>query len=110
MKDLFHEQCLVSECTVSRTPPTRTLVKGMDISARLGRFNKWVMLIVYPFYLYLVRTDGLAICGRSMGRDASFEFSGVPYRLKEVESVACGRCGSSLDFPSIFPSFCRLYI
>lgn len=37
-----------------RTPPTRSTVKGMDFGARIGRFNKWMMLVVYPFYLYLV--------------------------------------------------------
>lgn len=26
----------------------------MDFGARIGRFNKWMMLVVYPFYLYLV--------------------------------------------------------
>lgn len=37
-----------------RTPPTRSIVKEMDFGARIGRFNKWMMLVVYPFYLYLV--------------------------------------------------------
>lgn len=31
------------------------MVKKMDFRARMGRFNKWFMLFVYPFYLYLVR-------------------------------------------------------
>ena len=31
------------------------MVKSMDFGARIGRFNKWMMLVVYPFYLYLVR-------------------------------------------------------
>lgn len=39
-----------------RTPPTRSIVKGMDFGARMGRFNKWMMLVVYPFYLYLVKS------------------------------------------------------
>ncbi|CAM9242704.1 unnamed protein product [Ascophyllum nodosum] len=37
----------------SWTPPTRSMVQGMDFGARTGRFNQWVMLVVYPFYLWL---------------------------------------------------------
>eukprot|EP00752_Nemacystus_decipiens_P017567 g15742.t1 len=37
----------------SWTPPSRSTVKSMDFGARIGRFNKWMMLVVYPFYLYL---------------------------------------------------------
>lgn len=26
----------------------------MDFGARVGRYNKWMMMFVYPFYLFLV--------------------------------------------------------
>lgn len=37
----------------SWVPPTKSLVNEMDIGAKLGRFNGLVMLIAYPFYLFL---------------------------------------------------------
>ncbi|CAN0046163.1 unnamed protein product [Discosporangium mesarthrocarpum] len=68
----------------SWTPMTPSLIKDMDIGARQGRFNALVMLIVYPFYLFL----------RSPGKTGShFSPSSplfVPSERKQVlTSTAC---------------------
>lgn len=61
-----------------RTPPTRSTVKSMDFGARMGRFNKWIMLLVYPFYLYLVRRSlGLVAIQRVLFSQRSRHFCAI---------------------------------